>query len=154
MAKARTQKQIVVERFIPADIEETWRMITDPDDSRRYYDDNVVESSWMPGEPLKYCNDAGEVVIEGVVVDVDPPHRLEYTFRHLSQIDEPGTSSESSIVVWTLEPSDDGTHVVLTHRGLDALSVARKETEDSWEQVLDSMLDLANDEQSGSEESF
>jgi uncharacterized protein YndB with AHSA1/START domain len=144
MPAPRTQQlQHVHERQVAADIEDVWRALTDPDDVQRCHYDNVVESSWMPGEPVRYVDGDGAVTIEGTVVDVDEPHRLVHTFAFTAASTVAGAADDPpSRVTWTMEPGDDGTQVVLVHDGFESATATFRAVEDSWEQVLDGLVGL------------
>ncbi len=143
MASARTQQlHHTYERLVAADIEDVWRALTDPDEVQQYYYENAVESSWMPGEPVRYRNGDGAVTIEGAVVDVDAPHRLVHTFAFTAVGMAGAANDESSRVTWTMEPDDEGTRVTLVHDGFTGETVTYRAVEDGWEQILDGLAEL------------
>lgn len=146
MTEARTQLRHDLDRLVTADIEDVWRVLTDPDEFQHYYDATGVESSWMPGEPVRFLDEDGEVVIEGTVVDVDAPHRLVHTFAFTERGDAAASGDAPTTVTWSLEPGDDGTHVALVHDGFTARTATWRSVEDGWEQVLDGLVDLFDDE--------
>jgi uncharacterized protein YndB with AHSA1/START domain len=144
MTTARTQLRHTWEREVAGEIEDVWRALTDPDEVQQYHEDAAVESSWMPGEPVRFLDEDGEVVVEGVVVDVDAPHRLVHTFAYsgAAPVDPAAAEDPPSRVTWTLEPGDEGTHVSLLHDGFEAATPTYRAVEDRWEQVLDGLVDL------------
>ena len=144
MTEARTQLRQTYERLVAADIEDVWRALTDPDEAQQYTD-NVVDSTWMPGEPVRYLDDDEAVVIEGTVVDVDAPHRLVHTFAFTEHADSAASGDAPTTVTWSLEPGDEGTHVSLIHDGFTERSATWRSVEDSWEQLLDGLVDLFDD---------
>lgn len=142
MTTARTHLRHAYERLVEAEIEDVWRAITDPDDVQQYYYDNVVELSWMPGEPVRYLDADGVVMIDGTVVDVDAPHRLVHTFAFTKHAAPAAAGDAPSRVTWLLEPSDEGTLVSLVHDGFDGENATWRSVEDGWEQILDGLVDL------------
>jgi uncharacterized protein YndB with AHSA1/START domain len=137
-----SQLQHAYERFVPADIEDVWRALTDPDDVQQYYYEQVVESSWMPGEPVRYLDPEGVPMIEGSVLDVDAPHRLVHTFAFTSAAQADAADDAPSRVTWSMEPGDDGTHVSLVHDGFAGETATWRAVEEGWEQILDGLVDL------------
>lgn len=126
------------ERELEADIEDVWRALTDPDEAQQHHYEHVVDSTWMPGEPVRYRS-GDAVVIHGTVVDVDPPHRLVHTFAFTS---EEAAGDEASLVTWTLEPDDDGTRVLLVHEGFGSRNASWRAAEEAWEQILDGLAQV------------
>lgn len=145
MATARTQLQHSYERLLPAEIEDVWRALTDPDDVQQYYYENVVESTWMPGEPVRYLDADGAVMITGTVVEVDEPHRLVHTFAFTSHAQADAAGDAESRVTWTMEPSDEGTRVSLVHDRFDSENATWRAVEDGWDQILDGLVELFDD---------
>ncbi len=146
MTEAKTQLRHDLDRLVTADIEDVWRALTDPDEFQPYYDATAVESSWMPGEPVRFLDEDGELVIEGTVVDVDAPHRLVHTFEFTARGDSAASGDAPTTVTWSLEPGDDGTHVSLVHDGFTTRTATWRSVEDGWEQVLDGLVDLFDEE--------
>lgn len=146
MTEAKTQLRHDYERLVTADIEDVWRALTDPDDVQQNAYENVVESSWMPGEPVRYLDGDGAVVIEGTVVDVDAPHRLVHTFAFTEHADGGDAKGDApSTVTWSLEPGDEGTHVTLVHDGFPSRNATWRNVEDGWDQILDGLVGLFDD---------
>ena len=104
---------------IRATAEAVWQAITDPDWSARYgY--GPMEFDLRPGGAFRgRANDVlramgvAETVVEGEVVEVDPPRRLVQTYRLLfaAAAAEPPTR-----VTWELEPAGEGvTRLTVVH---------------------------------------
>jgi uncharacterized protein YndB with AHSA1/START domain len=53
----------------------------------------------------------------GLVIDVDPPHRLAFRWRELRSSPEGLTVADATVVVFTLEPEDEATRVTVTEAG-------------------------------------
>jgi uncharacterized protein YndB with AHSA1/START domain len=82
--------------YIKASAQAIWEAITKPEWTERYGYTGLVDYDLRPGgaykvrptEPFRAAAEAGgntlpEVIIEGEVLEVDPPHRLVTTFRML-----------------------------------------------------------------------
>ncbi|MCW2962269.1 MAG: transcriptional regulator, ArsR family [Thermoleophilia bacterium] len=134
------------ERTIQAPIEDVWRTLTDSDDVRCHFYDSGMDSSLMPGAALRYVTEDGVVTVEGVVEEVDEPHRLVHSFAVTAEGDAAAASDAPSRVTWALEPSDEGTHVLLVHDGFAGRTATWRYVEDAWEQILDGLSELDADE--------
>lgn len=142
MTETKSHTSHVFDRMVAAEIEDVWRALTDPDERQESHFDNVVESSWMPGEPVRFRDSDGELVIEGTVVDVDAPHRLVHTFAFTKHAAPEAAGDPPSQVTWTMEPDDEGTRVTLVHDGFATRNASWRAAEDGWDQVLDSLVGL------------
>lgn len=132
----------VYERTVPATVEDVWRALTDPDDVQRYYYDQVVESSWMPGEPVRYLDQDGVTMIEGTVLETDEPHRLVHSFAFTAAAEPAAADDPSTRVTWSIEPEAEGTRIVLVHDGFDSETATWRTVEDGWDQILDGLVEL------------
>lgn len=90
----------VYKTYINATAEEVWEAITDPDMTARYFYGTRVESDWEVGSELNYRYPDGTLASDGEVLAIDPPKRLELTFRPLwdTTLKEEGAARE----VWSL----------------------------------------------------
>lgn len=142
MGETRSQVIHTYDRVVQADIEDVWRALTDPDEAQQSHYDHVVESRWMPGEPVRYLDDEQRPLVEGTVLDVDPPHRLVHTFAYTAAGCAEAAGDPPSQVTWTMEPDDDGTRVTLVHDGFESRTATWRSADDSWEQMLDGLVQL------------
>jgi uncharacterized protein YndB with AHSA1/START domain/DNA-binding transcriptional ArsR family regulator len=102
--------------FINAEPERVWQAITDGNDTVQYYYGTRVSSDWEPGAKLRYDYPDGTVAADGDVIAVDPPTRLEMTFRALW---DPELEAEGAVrQVWELEASDGATKLTVSTFGL------------------------------------
>lgn len=145
MTDTKSQASHVYDKMVPADIEDVWRALTDPDEVQQRSYEHMVESSWMPGEPVRYVDADGTVMSRGVVVDVDAPHRLVHTFELTADSHAAASQDAPSRVTWTMEPDEDGTHVTLVHDGFAGKTETWRFVEDGWDQVLDGLVGLFDD---------
>jgi uncharacterized protein YndB with AHSA1/START domain len=90
--------------YIKASAEKIWQAITDPEWSQRYGYGGFVHYDLKPGGKLEVEPDEKmkaasaemgwplpDVIIDGEVLEADPPHRLVTTWRMLM---DPGTAAE------------------------------------------------------------
>jgi len=146
MTEAKTQLRHAYERLVSADIEDVWRALTDPDEEQQHSYENVLESSWMPGEPVRFLDGDGDTLIEGTVVDVDAPHRLVHTFAYTERAVPAAKGDAPSTVTWALEPGDEGTHVSLVHDGFGSQNATWHAAEEGWDQILDGLAGIFGDD--------
>ena len=142
MSTMTAQTTQVYSVFIKASPEQIWEAITTPEFTRKYFFGSAIESTLEPGAPyVGWTADRSQRMVEGEVLEADPPHRLVHSWLALY---DPETAAESpSRVTWELE-SEDGkvTKLTVVHDELEdapktALSVAG-----GWSYVLSGLKTL------------
>ena len=93
----------VYKTFIRATIDQVWEAITNPEMTAGYFYGTAVESSWEVGSELNYRYPDGSLASDGEILAIDPPKRLEFTFRALW--DEKLTDEGPAREVWELTES-------------------------------------------------
>jgi uncharacterized protein YndB with AHSA1/START domain/DNA-binding transcriptional ArsR family regulator len=90
----------IYKTYIRAPVEAVWDAITNPDQTVKYFYGTAVDSEWEVGSPLTYSYTDGTLASDGHIISIDPPKRLEFTFRALwdEQIKAEGPVRE----VWSL----------------------------------------------------
>ncbi len=74
-------------------------------------------------------------VAEGQYLDIDPPHRIRFTWRWEKEQSDPHRAAQSpSVVEVTLTPDGDGTLLRLVHRGIPEMN--REASAVGWEHYL------------------
>ncbi|MFW2333125.1 ArsR/SmtB family transcription factor [Ilumatobacter sp.] len=74
----------IYQAYIRASVDDVWQAIVDPEQTVQYFYGTRVQSDWEVGSPMNYTNaDGTELVSEGTVLSIDPPKRIEFTFRAL-----------------------------------------------------------------------
>lgn len=98
--------------------EDAWTAITDGDSTVRYFYGTRVESTWVPGESLRYLAPDGSVVADGQVIAVDAPKQLEMTFhpRWDPALEEEGAAH----MAWIVDEADGLTRITVEYYDLAA----------------------------------
>ncbi|HXG25372.1 MAG TPA: SRPBCC domain-containing protein [Candidatus Binatia bacterium] len=104
--------------YINADAERVWKAITDGDETVKYFYGTRISSAWRPGSHIRYDYPDGTVAADGEVLSIEPPRRLEMTFRALWDRD---LAAEGHVrQVWELEFQDGVTKLTVTTSGMSA----------------------------------
>jgi uncharacterized protein YndB with AHSA1/START domain len=104
----------VFEIYIRTTPERLWEAITDPDIRAKYNFGAAVHSDWTPGSRLEMGSpQAGGLLGDGEVIEVDPPRRLVHTMTALwsDEVKQEG----SSRVTWEIQPIEDSCRLTVTH---------------------------------------
>lgn len=112
--------QQVYRVYIKATPEAVWEAVTDPEWNRRYgyhcpgeYDLRTGGAYRALASPEMQEHGAPEVIIEGEILECDPPRRLVQTWRALW---DPQMAGESTRLVWEIEAGQGGiTALTVTH---------------------------------------
>ena len=121
-------------------IEHEIRVGASPETVFAYFTDPAKMVRWMGTEatldprPGGVCriNPSGQEVMLGEVVEIDPPHRLVFTWGWEREMF--ATPPQSTLVEVSLTPDGEGTIVQLAHRRLQAAAVAFHRV--GWEHYL------------------
>jgi DNA-binding transcriptional ArsR family regulator len=106
----------VYQTYIRCTPEAAWQAITDGAATVRYYYGTRVESTWRPGDPIRYLAPDGSVVADGQVVACDPPRRLDLTF--LPHWDPELEAEGPARMAWIVEESEGLTRVTVEYYDL------------------------------------
>jgi uncharacterized protein YndB with AHSA1/START domain len=130
----------VYEIYIRTTPEALWKAITDPAFTRDYFFETSVESSWEPGTRYVHRSPSGELVIDGKVVEIDPPRRLVQTFSCPAKDETRG--DRPSRVTWIIEPLGEACKLTLIHDDFDAETATFKSVGPGWNTVLSGLKTL------------
>lgn len=142
MSKSESPKH-VYEVYIRTTPQKLWDAITKPEMTRQYFYKSSVKSDWKVGSPVLHVSEEGKSMIEGKVLEVDPPRRLVTTFA--SQM--LGGSGEykndrASRVTWEIEPRGDTCKLTLVHDDFDGETATYKSVGPGWNPVLSGLKTL------------
>jgi uncharacterized protein YndB with AHSA1/START domain len=126
--------------FIRASAEKIWEAITKPEFTVKYFYGTRVESDLRVGSPFLYrAGDSDELVVEGEVLESDPPRLLAVSWRSL--YDPELVAEEPSRVTWEIEPQEGGyCKVTAVHEGLSEKSAAQ--VSDGWPLIVSGLKTL------------
>jgi len=136
----------VYEIDIRATPDRTWQSLTDPELTEQYYFGTRVECDWKQGSTVRYRDAQGNTALQGKVLEVDAPRRLVTTFE--PKWAPQATGVDPSAVSWEILPSEEGSKLTLTHRGLDPTSPIAEEIHNAWMPTLSrlkALLETAKD---------
>jgi len=128
--------------FIRATPEQVWDAITKPEFTSKYFYGSHVDSTLEPGTPFRsWTGDRSQQLIEGEVVEADPPRLLVHTWQALY---DPETAVETpSRVRWELEPAGEGvTKLTVVHDGLEGAPKTAASVAGGWSYVLSGLKTL------------
>ena len=142
MTTMTAQTTQVYSVFIRATPEQVWDAITKPEFTTRYFHGTRIESTFEPGAPyLSLAGDGGETLVDGEVLESDPPRMLKHTWRALY---DPETASEPfSRVTWEIEAQEGGvTKLTVIHDQLEAAPKTAESVAGGWSYVLSGLKTL------------
>ena len=132
----------VYQVFIKASPEQIWEAITKPEFTTQYFYGSVVDSTFEPGAPyLGWSGDRKQQLVDGEVLESDPPRVLRHTWRSL--YDPEAAAEQASRVAWEIEPQDGGvTKLTVVHDGLEASPKTALSVAGGWMYVLSGLKTL------------
>jgi uncharacterized protein YndB with AHSA1/START domain len=112
--ETENEMEKIFEIYIRTTPERLWEAITDPQIRAKYNFGAGVTSDWKPGSLLRMGSpDAGGLLGEGEVLEVDPPRRLVHTLVALWSDDV--KAEGATRVTWEIEAVGDSCRLLLTH---------------------------------------
>jgi uncharacterized protein YndB with AHSA1/START domain len=140
------QDAVVSEIQISARPERVFKALTDARELQRWFGSAECPLKFWKfdarvGGRYSYETEKGSVVVNGVsefkchgeILEFDPPRLLVYTWTGNWHDD----TSKLTVVRWELTPKSGGTHVRVTHSGLNAMPVAREDYSGGWAGVVE-----------------
>lgn len=134
MTQQQETKTNVFQVTIYAPIQKVWDALTQPEQTEKYYFGTRVDTTLAPGGPFRYLGAENAPMIEGEVLECDPPRRLKSTFKPLW----PGNEEfPLTATTYELEEERPGiTTLTLTHEGLPLDHATTQATWHGWNQIL------------------
>jgi uncharacterized protein YndB with AHSA1/START domain len=140
-ASTMTAPRQVYEIFIRADAATIWRALTRPELTEHYYYGSRVESDLKKGSPFRYLTPGDQpLMIDGRILEIDPPHRLVTTFA--AKWDPAMHGDRPSRVTYEITPMDGYCRLTLTHDDFDGETATYKVVAQGWSRILSGMKTL------------
>ncbi|WP_017559549.1 SRPBCC family protein [Nocardiopsis baichengensis] len=99
-----------MERRLAHPVEQVWRALTEPERLNRWYPFPVASLDLRVGGAIRFDDGEG-TTMDGVVVELDPPHRFAFSEHAPEEMGREG----DDIARFELEPDGDGCLLVFTH---------------------------------------
>ena len=131
----------VYQAFIQATPEQVWQALTDGDFTRRYFFGSVIKGPMTTGSDYVYDDaETGDRLVEGKIVEADPPRRLVMTWSIL--YDPELASDRPSRVSWEIERRGKACLLTAIHDDFDGETATFREVAGGWAQVISSLKTL------------
>ncbi|MGB7068669.1 MAG: SRPBCC domain-containing protein [Pyrinomonadaceae bacterium] len=133
-AKAVETKNQIFEVYIRTTPEKLWRALTDGAMTEKYYYGTRVESDWQNGSAYSYRTPDGGNMLDGTVLESDPPRRLVMTFNP-HWMPDAGEFPESK-VTYEISPAGEACKLTLIHEDLVAGNPMTDGIQRGWSEIL------------------
>jgi uncharacterized protein YndB with AHSA1/START domain len=133
----------VYEIFIHAPVERVWAALLDPEFTRQYFHGTTFVSEFRPGSGYRNVLPGDRDAVEGVIEEIEPPHRLVMTWHVL--YDAALAEEPPGRVEWQLASANaDGsvTRVTLRHGDLALSPLTWEHVRLGWVEILDGFKTL------------
>ncbi len=130
----------VYQVFIRATPEAIWDAITKPEFTERYFYGTRAEYDLRPGGSFRSLGEEDAVLVDGEVVEADPPRKLVHTWRvHYN----PELTPEGyTRVTWEIEGIDGGVSKLTVVHDLAGAPKTAEEVAGGWSLVLSGLKTL------------
>ena len=134
---AGARPRLVHEIYIRTSADRLFQALTDGELTRQYYMGTAVESSWTTGAPYTYRLPDGSSMLDGEVLEIDPPRRMVMTFQP-RWVEGAGVSR----VTYEITPVGDSCRLTVLHDDLDPAQALTAGIADGWNRILSSLKSL------------
>lgn len=126
--------------YIRATPEAVWDALTQEEFTRRYWFGHAVRCTWETGAPFALLGADGRVDCAGEVIVAERPHRLAYTWRHVSDA-ELATEVPSRVEI-SIVPKGAMVQLTVEHTGFAPGSRVLPNISEGWPAVISSLKSL------------
>jgi uncharacterized protein YndB with AHSA1/START domain/DNA-binding transcriptional ArsR family regulator len=130
----------VYELIIATTPEKLWQALTDGAMTQQYFFGSKVESTFKPGAPIVYKGSDGGLMVEGEILEADPPNKLVHTFRAVW--DEGMSNDPPSRVTYEIERQGTTCLLRLVHDELLPGSATERSVQGGWPTIVSSLKTL------------
>ena len=135
---ATDRPSFVYVTYIRSTPEAVWNALTDPTFTTRYWFGGELRSDWKVGSPVELWHESGKTD-QGEVLEVDPPHRLSFSWKVLhSGLDVEGHSRAT----FDITTYGDAVKLVLVHDLFEPGSKALEAVSGGWPKILANLKSL------------
>ncbi len=127
--------------------EQLWEAITKPEFTRRYARGTDVESTWLPGAPIRYRDGNGCIHVDGVLVEVVYARKLVQTWLFVEHAE--ARRDRPSRVTWEIQPMGDTCKLTVTHDDFDGETKTYEMAGRGWPTLLSDLKTLVETGESG-----
>jgi len=131
--------EFVYVTYIETTPEKLWEALTSSEFSKRYWFGTELRTDWKIGSPFALVMN-GTTTDVGEILEVDPPRRLSYSFKHV--LDDKMRNESATKVVFTIEPHGKLMKLTLTHEGFAEGSELLDGISKGWPAILSSLKSL------------
>jgi uncharacterized protein YndB with AHSA1/START domain len=114
--------------------------LTDSALTQHYFFGSKVESTWKAGSPILYKGSDGSPMVEGEILEADPPKKLVHTFRAVW--DAEMSDDPPSRVTYEIEPKGGTCLLRLVHDELIPGSATERSVQGGWPTIVSSLKTL------------
>ena len=125
--------------YIETTPEKLWEALTSSEFSKRYWFNTELRTDWKIGSPFALVMN-GTTTDVGEILEVDPPRRLSYSFKHV--LNDEMRNEIATKVVFTIEPHGKLMKLTLTHEGFAEGSKLLDGISKGWPAILSSLKSL------------
>jgi uncharacterized protein YndB with AHSA1/START domain/DNA-binding transcriptional ArsR family regulator len=130
--------KLVYEIFIRTTPEKLWRALTEPEFTRQYFHGTEIRSKLKKGEPFLSTLADGTRMVDGEVLECDPPTKLVHTWRvHW----DPALSNELSTVSYLIERKGENCKLTVVHE-VENAPLTAGQVKGGWVPILSSLKTL------------
>jgi uncharacterized protein YndB with AHSA1/START domain/DNA-binding transcriptional ArsR family regulator len=138
LEEAMSDSKLVYEIYIRTTPDKLWRALTEPEFTRQYFHGTEIRSKLKKGEPFLNTLPDGTKMVDGEVLECDPPNRLVHTWRvHW----DPALSHELSKVSYLIEQKGDACKLTVVHE-VENAPLTAKSVKGGWPMILSSLKSL------------
>src|SRR6266436_6206219 len=125
--------EFVYVTYIETTPEKLWEALTSSEFSKRYWFGTELRTDWKIGSPFALVMN-GTTTDVGEILEVDPPRRLSYSFKHV--LNDKMRNESATKVVFTIEPHGKLMKLTLTHEGFAEGSELLDGISKGWPAIL------------------
>jgi uncharacterized protein YndB with AHSA1/START domain len=136
-----SKPKLVNQIIIKAPQARVWEAITTPEFTARYYYGSTLKTNLTIGSPFTYYMANGSPVVEGEVIEAEPPNRLVHSYHSLWP---PMNEDAPTKVTWELEAMSAGvTKVTVVHEEFQGETATYQGLQSGgWAWILSNMKTL------------